>query len=292
MKKLAKQVGKALLYFMLYFGWQILWSFLLMFAYVFAVSCAETFRTGNAMDSAVLQQKMLDQINDLTSWVTIYTLVMVVVCLWGVYKTMKKSVTDELLLHSVGVKWWPGVVLSAVGVYMTVAFGLEYLPFSEEVWESYAEASEALSTVNFMMVVATVIGAPIVEELTFRCLIFGRLMKAMPVWLAAVLSSLVFAVMHGQILWMTYTFLLGMVCCIAMYKTNSVLPGIFIHMFFNLFGGALNDLMAKISTDFYLVLTGIGILALIAGVVLLLVGKTEATDEDETNQYLHADADC
>ena len=84
--------------------------------------------------------------------------------------------------------------------------------------------------------IATVIVAPIVEEIVFRGLILSRLNKVINTVLALILSSSIFATLHGHILWIAYTFVLGILFGIVAIKMNSILPSIIFHMSFNLAG--------------------------------------------------------
>ena len=60
-----------------------------------------------------------------------------------------------------------------------------------------------------IMLISIVIIAPIVEEIIFRGLILSRLNKVMNTTVALIVSSLIFAILHGHILWVTYAFCVG-----------------------------------------------------------------------------------
>lgn len=80
-----------------------------------------------------------------------------------------------------------------------------------------------------------VVMAPIAEELLFRGYLFGKLQKAhMPVWLAVIAVSVVFAVMHGQVNVGIVVFLLSVVACGLRYYTKSIWPGAIVHGLNNL----------------------------------------------------------
>lgn len=82
--------------------------------------------------------------------------------------------------------------------------------------------------------VATVILAPIVEELYFRGLMLPALAKRYG-WVFGVLgSSAFFAILHMQANVIIYTFLLGLVLCFFYIRLKSIIPGIFLHMINNL----------------------------------------------------------
>lgn len=80
-----------------------------------------------------------------------------------------------------------------------------------------------------------VVVSPIAEELLFRGYLFHRLRKArMPLWLATIAVSLVFAVVHGQINVGVAVFVLSVFACGLRHYTNSIWPGTIIHGLNNL----------------------------------------------------------
>lgn len=116
-------------------------------------------------------------------------------------------------------------------LYAAVTLVMSLLP---EAWlESYIDASAALAQDDVFTVLATVVLAPITEEVIFRGLIFSRLERAMPGWLAAVLSALAFGLCHGQPVWMAYAFVLGLVFAFLRLRTGSILPSMLAHFIFN-----------------------------------------------------------
>lgn len=74
----------------------------------------------------------------------------------------------------------------------------------------------------------------------FRGLIQSRLAHALPGWPAVVLSALLFALCHGQPVWMGYAFVLGMVLGIMAWRADSILPSILTHIVFNAIGQVLS----------------------------------------------------
>lgn len=116
-------------------------------------------------------------------------------------------------------------------LYAAVTLVMSLLP---EAWlESYIDASAALTQDDVFTILATVVLAPITEEVIFRGLIFSRLERAMPGWLAAVLSALAFGLCHGQPVWMAYAFVLGLVFAFLRLRTGSILPSMLAHFIFN-----------------------------------------------------------
>ena len=77
--------------------------------------------------------------------------------------------------------------------------------------------------------IAIVVLTPIIEETLFRGIIFRGIRLSSPFWLAALISSSLFALAHGQWNVALDTFVLGLVLCNLADRTRSILPGIFIH---------------------------------------------------------------
>jgi membrane protease YdiL (CAAX protease family) len=81
--------------------------------------------------------------------------------------------------------------------------------------------------------VASVILAPLVEEILFRGFIFAGFRQRYGwVW-ALVLSSAIFAASHLQLVAFIPTFILGAALAYAYQRSNSIWPGIFLHFLVN-----------------------------------------------------------
>lgn len=83
------------------------------------------------------------------------------------------------------------------------------------------------------LVLLTVIGAPIIEEIFFRGLLHGALTDrySRPVALAS--SSLIFGASHLQLLQFPALVLVGVVHAVLMDRTGRIAPAIFSHVAFN-----------------------------------------------------------
>lgn len=78
--------------------------------------------------------------------------------------------------------------------------------------------------------IALLVVAPIAEELVFRGFIFKGLKNSFGFIIAAVVSSVIFGVAHGQINVAVDTFCLGIFLCYLYEKTDSIWPAIMLHM--------------------------------------------------------------
>ena len=80
---------------------------------------------------------------------------------------------------------------------------------------------------------AFVILAPIAEELFFRGFLFGRLRRLLPFWAAALLTSMLFGLAHGQLNVGIDTFALSLVLCFLYEGSGAIWSSIVLHMLKN-----------------------------------------------------------
>lgn len=81
--------------------------------------------------------------------------------------------------------------------------------------------------------IALVVVAPIAEEILFRGYLFGKLQKHVPVWVAIIMTSLLFGIIHGAWNVGIDTFVLGVVLCLLRIVSGSLWPSILLHMIKN-----------------------------------------------------------
>ena len=112
---------------------------------------------------------------------------------------------------------------------------MELAPFSQQLVESYAEASAGLDTsLLWADLLSIALLAPLVEEAIFRGEVLSRLREAMPDWLAVLLQGLAFGCIHGQMLWVCYASIFGVLLGWVRVKTGSLKASILLHLGFNL----------------------------------------------------------
>jgi len=95
------------------------------------------------------------------------------------------------------------------------------------------EASESIPPPPRMEVVATVLAAPICEELFFRGILFTGFRRHYGPKRAAVFSALVFAVYHLDPIWFVGLFLSGVALAALLDATGSIWPSILVHAAWN-----------------------------------------------------------
>ncbi|MBR4897693.1 MAG: CPBP family intramembrane metalloprotease [Prevotella sp.] len=191
---------------------------------------------------------------------------MIPVVIYGVIKGYKGEVMQELLTTSSGalcvmilcsiltitvflkkqyVKIRPGRIErsnfgKAAGYAMLIAWGWMFTEVALlqliGINKIFPEEEEHFDTMVKMMnsplgLIAGGILAPIVEEIVFRGVLVGGLlrMRQKP-WVAIVVPALIFALFHGTFTQFVGTAIFGIICGWLYWRTKSLLPGIFIHI--------------------------------------------------------------
>lgn len=175
----------------------------------------------------------------------------IILALWGLIFICArmfegKKTIAEMLSHG-GIRKTPfAVILFTLfaGAGLNLAFSglLPLLPLPESLVESYVDASARYEEPTNVLMFETVFLVPVLEETVFRGLIGDRIGRFAPKWLAIPSAALIFAVMHGNLLWCSYAFLSGMILMWIYFRCDSVLPCISFHLAFN----ASNYLWVKV----------------------------------------------
>ncbi len=217
-------LGKALCYLALFLGWQFFVS--AVYSAVTAVELTMSSPTG-LLDEVAYYEAIMAKAMEITLLSGLLTLGSV----WALFRLRRRKLRGELWLYPV-----PGRILLwaaalSVCLYWLVSFALALLP---ESWMAgYSEASAGLEDTGALAIAATALVGPVTDEVIFRGLVYTRLQRALPGWLAVVLSAAIFGVCHGELIWFTYAFLLGTVFAIVVRATGSILPGMLMHVAFN-----------------------------------------------------------
>ncbi len=265
MKEVMKQLGKAICYFLLFLGLQVVLSMFASMLYG-AWLGVELSANGKTMDVQTITEKTTAFLSDNVIFIGFIANILTILFLIIFFRIRKKKLLLEANWNAVSVKDIPYAIGLGVALVLFISFGFSLLP--ESLLESYNQFSGMLmGGLTVTSIMYTVIAAPIVEEIIFRGLILSRLRKAMPLPIAIIISSLFFALAHGQLLWMTYAFILGCVLAIVDVKTDTIAISVIIHMLFNLLGMSSSIWAPKPSAVLYIILTVVGVL----GTILILV---------------------
>lgn len=90
-----------------------------------------------------------------------------------------------------------------------------------------------ITNTNPLFILTIVIIAPFLEEVVFRKVLFGGLTNKLPVGVAALFSSVVFAVIHFDFAYLLVYTGMGLVFCYFYYKTKRLFVSFCIHALMN-----------------------------------------------------------
>ena len=268
MKNLWKSIGKAALYFLVYFLMQAAVSgvYSVMITTKLTV---EMMGADGSIDMELLTAKVMDVVMPQAMTLTLISSILTLLILGLVFLIRKKNFLEETSIRSMPVSGIVPVALAAVGFNIVVSKLLQIIPFPENWIESYQQNSSMIGAGNMAVAwIATVIVAPILEEIVFRGLIYTRLKQGMAAVAAAVIASLLFALSHGTIVWGIYTFLLSMILIWTFERFQSLTANICFHFFFNLTGMVLSSI-EEMPTAAEWVMFAVAVVAFAGGMVLI-----------------------
>lgn len=126
-----------------------------------------------------------------------------------------------------------GVVMAFAAQYFAIliqmyVLGIEAGSENTEAIVEYAKATPSL------IIVVAVIG-PILEEIVFRMIIFGALYKRFNFWIAAIVSSLIFAAVHFDFTHLLVYTAMGLVFSFLYVHTKRIIVPIVAHVAMNSF---------------------------------------------------------
>lgn len=112
---------------------------------------------------------------------------------------------------------------------------------------------------SILLILYSVILAPIVEETIFRGLVFRYARHALPFWLANVWQALLFGLMHMNFMQSIYAFLLGLFLGFVCHRGRGIKYSILVHIVFNFVGTICSDLIDIMTSFNYYLIIGAGI---------------------------------
>lgn len=188
------------------------------------------------------------------------------------YAMRQKSLVDAANIRSASPMMFGSAFVCGLTLQIPIGLILALIPFSDSVVNNHNELMTAATSPMWVQMLYSVIIAPVIEEIFFRGIAHDRLAKAMPVPLAAIISSVGFAVIHGELLAIIVAFVCGLVLSLLYSKFNTVLVPIAFHIGFNLFAYATSYITDPILT----VAVAIASVALFIGSTYLLLKRDDA----------------
>jgi membrane protease YdiL (CAAX protease family) len=153
-------------------------------------------------------------------------------------------------LKTLGIKRWPlwsDIALAPAGYVIYFLASAILILFVTKLWPTFNVGQDQVTGFNgivasyqyYLAFITLVVIAPIAEEVLFRGYLFGKLKSYIPIWVAAVVTSMVFGSFHifgtNPIAWnlAVDTFALSMVLCLLREATGNLWASILLHMIKN-----------------------------------------------------------
>lgn len=217
--KLWKNVGIVLLL--------LLWVGVVLFATQFCLKHLFRWIFPDNLDSVMVQALYTFVVDGIA-------LALIILLPWKILK--KKTTLKEMGVE--GNLTWTDIGLAPIGffAYIIMAMiGQWLLPAVD--WQAEQDIgynlSNLIGTDLLMVFFAVVIIAPIAEELIFRGWLYGKIKQIVPTWLAVILVSVLFGIMHGQVNVGINVFFLSIALCMLREMTGTIYSGVLLHMLKN-----------------------------------------------------------
>lgn len=171
-------------------------------------------------------------------------------------------------------------ILFVIGITICISVSLNNIISMSPLMEAsteYQNASNAFygSTIGLELLGSALI-TPLLEELLHRGVVYGRLRRMMNMWPAVIVSALVFAALHFNVVQFTYAFLLGIVFALFVEKTGHIYPAVIAHVIANGIAVIRTEtgfLLETVDGSVSAWLFSVGLLLIGLGVLMIYVGR-------------------
>lgn len=148
----------------------------------------------------------------------------------------KKNLQEEKLSHPLPlgkiIGWTAlGIVLAWGAQLIAILIETNLLGINEG--SENTESIIDITRMNPLFFIIPVFTAPILEELIFRKIIFGTLYKRMNFFLAVLISSFLFGILHLELQHILIYFAMGVALAYVYVKTKRIIVPILVHMGMN-----------------------------------------------------------
>ena len=208
-------------------------SFIYMFIEAFKLGY-ESAASGQMMSVADMTSQLMDAVAENTMLLTLIGAVIALPVIYFVFYDKKEGKCEKKSAYI-----W--VVLLGMGacVVLNMLISISGLP---NLSPTYQELSKLIYTGNFFLELLTAgIVVPVLEELVFRGIIFKRLSAIVKLPWAIIISSVIFGIVHGNLVQFVYATLLGAVMCFVYIRCKTILAPILLHMTANTISVLLSD---------------------------------------------------
>ena len=251
----------------------------LFYVFVMAsVTIVWSTRFSLSVPSGITESQFTDLYNEAfnkdSTYMSIISACIAVLIIGLFYAIRQRSLADAANIRSASPIKFGSALVCGLTLQIPIGIILSLIPFSDSIVNNHNELMTAATSPMWVQMLYGVVIAPVIEEIFFRGIAHDRLAKAMPVPLAAIISSAGFAIIHGELLSIIVAFVCGLVLAFLYSRFNTVLVPIGFHIGFNLLA-----YVAEYITDPLLTLAAaIASVALFIGSTYLLFKRDEADE--------------
>lgn len=220
------------------------------------------------------------------SWILILSSILATLLFWVVYILRRKSFIKELKIRALPREAVVLSILAGLGISVALTGIINFIDIAKYFPKATQELAEMFAGSDLLsLLLAVGIIVPIFEELMFRGLIFNEMRRAMPPWLALVLSGVVFGVAHMNPIQIMYTIPMGILLAVLYYRTGSLWTPILVHIAWNICSVLFGLVIPHPTQEIFLLLIGIG-LSVLVYTAWQLMGYRPAPDLQDEHETL------
>ena len=165
-------------------------------------------------------------------WIVISFIAALIIILLLLRKDMKKNMyAREAAPVTASILWAIGGVFISLFA-QSIAGNIERLIGIDPGSENTKQIVQLIEAVPLVIVVSSIVG-PILEEIVFRKIIFGALYKRFNFIISALISSLIFGLVHGEPAHLLLYSAMGFSFAFLYVKTKRIIVPIFAHVAMN-----------------------------------------------------------
>ncbi len=200
----------------------------------FAVSMPFVFIASRSVSS---QDELIKVVNDNTILISIISNLVMILVILIISGRKKTNISKRLRIFNVSIVRIIGFAVLGILLNFMISSVVYVLPIPESVTNEHIESFSSV-LINSHSIIVNIFGTALVtgiaEELLFRAAMITILRKPFGKMVALIISSAVFAFMHGSLISIIYAFVIGMVFGAMYLVYDSVIPSMVCHVFFNL----------------------------------------------------------
>ena len=125
---------------------------------------------------------------------------------------------------------------NAIYKYAIIGLTISMIPITIYLYKkNYHQSKKTILNLSLPIIILyTSILGPIFEEILFRYTALSKAKKVLPKKYAIILISLIFALVHNNLITIIYAFILGLLLSIILEKYQNIVYPIIVHIFANL----------------------------------------------------------